>query len=448
MKTFTAYRKFKSLLFMKNFIVIFLIIIGGCTSQSNKNALVSDTDLEYAKSVFTELQQALQLDNGKLWNFKLDGPVLLINKETKVVIANEPDEDGTLTKQGELYVGILPENIVGGNTTIEWLGKRWATYSLPLSEDRATRVDGLIHESFHRIQPEIGFDNITDNHSVHLDTKDGRIFLKLEYEALNSALQSDEPLVHIKNALHFRQYRHQLFPDSKNVENSLEIMEGLAQYTGSILSPRTDEEYKQYYITLIEMSKGFPSYVRSFAYFTIPVYGFFMKQDDEQWNLKINRDTNLTDFILAFYKLDQTTKNYETIKKIGKLYGIENILEAEDLREKNRLDQERKYKSIFLSDSVLVIPLQKMSINFDPRNITPLDSFGSVYPIMIVTDNWGILHVDSLGALMSPEWNKVTLSYPKSITDSLVLGDGWRLKLNSPWKLKKVNVKYTLTDKQ
>ena len=142
------------------------------------------------------------------------------------------------------------------------------------------------------------------------------------------------------------------------------------------------------------------------------------------------------------------SKNYETIKKIGKLYGIENILEAEDLRERNRLDQERKYKSIFLSDSVLVIPLQKMSINFDPRNITPLDSFGSVYPIMIVTDNWGILHVDSLGALMSPEWNKVTLSYPKSITDSLVLGEGWRLKLNSPWKLKKVNVKYTLTDRK
>jgi hypothetical protein len=432
---------------MKRLPLITLIFLLGCSSSSNQKVIVSDSELEYAKSVFTEFNEALQLDNGRLWNYNLHGPTLLINKETGVVIANEPDDKGALAKLGDLWVGVLPESIVGANTAIDWNGKRWATYLLPLSENGAERIDGLIHESFHRIQPEIGFDNIAEIQSVHLDSKEGRIYLKLEYEALKKALQSEEPMAHIQNALHFRQYRHQLFPESRNAENTLEIMEGLAQYTGSILSPRTNEEYKQYYISLIEMSQRLPSYVRSFAYFTIPVYGYFMKQTDDLWNQKINKETNLTDFILESFQIEPKELNIERIKRIGEPYGMDSIVDSENLREQKHLAQIERYKTTFLIDSVLVIPLHEMRFNFDPRNIVPLENFGTVYPIITITDNWGILKVDSLGALMSSQWNKVTLSYPISITDTLVQGKGWQLTLNSSWVLKNEGVKYILVKK-
>jgi hypothetical protein len=39
----------------------------------------------------------------------------------------------------------------------------------------------------------------------------------------------------------------------------------------------------------------------------------------------------------------------------------------------------------------------------------------------------------------------VTISYPKMITDSLITGKGWKLKLNEGWKLEKKNLKYILT---
>jgi hypothetical protein len=429
---------------MEKLFFIFLLFAWGCTSKSNQKFLVSDSELEYAKSVFIEFREALEQDNGRLWNYNLYGPTLLIDKETGVVIANETDEKGTLIKKGDLYVGVLPENIVGGNTTIEWLGKRWATYSFPLSENKAERIEGLIHESFHRIQPRIGFDNLTEIQSVHLDSKEGRIYLKLEFEALKKALESEEPMPHIQNALLFRQYRHQLFPESRDAENTLEIMEGLAQYTGSILSPRTDEEYRQHYAALIEMALEFPSFVRSFAYFTIPVYGYFMKQSDDLWNQNINKEINLTDFILQSFQIELKELNIETIKKIGKPYRIDNIIESENIREQKRIAQQKRYRSVFLSDSILVIPLFEMSINFDPRNIIPLDTFGTVYPITIVTDKWGILKVDSLGALLSPEWNKITLSYPTFIADTLVKGEGWSLKLNKSWTIQNEGIKYNL----
>ena len=61
-----------------------------------------------------------------------------------------------------------------------------------------------------------------------------------------------------------------------------------------------------------------------------------------------------------------------------------------------------------------------------------------------IVDNWGILEVDSCGALMSSEWNKVTISYPTHITDSLITGQGWRLKLNKSWRLSKNDIMYNL----
>ena len=64
---------------------------------------------------------------------------------------------------------------------------------------------------------------------------------------------------------------------------------------------------------------------------------------------------------------------------------------------------------MFQNDSVLVIHLENRKIGFNPSNLIPLDSLGTVFPFMRITDNWGILDVDSCGALMNNEWDKVTV---------------------------------------
>ena len=429
---------------MKSILLLFTFtFLLGC-SDIKKNIEISKDDWEQAVIAFDEIKEVLKSESGQLWNHSLESPIMLVNRDTRTIIANKKDDSGELFQKKELYVGKLPDNIVIANTAFDWNGKRWTMVAFPLPKTKEERLDLLIHESFHGIQPAICFDSLSEIQSVHLDSKDGRIYLKLELAALKNALKSDTPQMHIKNALLFRQYRHQIFPEAKHSENSLEINEGLAGYTGSILSQRKELDLQNHYISQIDWSYTLPTFVRSFAYFTIPVYGYFMQQTDKKWNLQITKETNLTDFISDFFEVTYMELNHEMIMQIGNNYDIGSILENETERERKREELINNYKKTFLGDSVVLIGLENMNIGFDPTNIMTLDSFGTVYPNLIITDNWGILEVDSCGALVSPEWNKVTISYPEFISDSLISGRGWRLTLNKSWKLNKVDSNYKL----
>ena len=192
-------------------LMLSLLYLIACNSNTAVQNKIPAVDLEKAGSAFAELKDALKNDNGKLWNYKLDGPILLINRDTRMIIANEQDAKGELKKQGAYYIGKFPENMNIANTAVNWLGKRWTMVALPLPETKEDRLNLLIHESFHRIQPLIGFDSLIDLQNDHLDTREGRIFMKLELEALKKALTSEKPDDQIKDALLFREYRQQLF---------------------------------------------------------------------------------------------------------------------------------------------------------------------------------------------------------------------------------------------
>jgi hypothetical protein len=434
---------------MKNiFIVILSCLFFGCNTNQQKKFGISDSELQEAKTAFLELSEILRPEGGKLWNFSLVGPVILVNRETRSVIANEPDDNGLLSPYADVFIGTLPEEIIIANTAVEWNGKRWTMVALPLPENKTDRISLLIHESFHRIQPQLGFDGLNQLPNDHLDSKAGRIYLKMELEALKQALRSDNPENHILNALIFRQYRYQLFPGADSSENTLEISEGLAEYTGSILSGMDDKGLKLHYISKIDQLYLMPSFVRSFAYFTIPVYGYLMKQSDGKWNQKVNKKTNLTGFISGFYKVIPSKLAIKDIERIGKSYGWDSIVSFEENREQERLKLIKQYKLQFLTEAVFSIVLEKMEIGFDPKNIIPLEEYGSVYPKnMKIIDNWGLLEVDSCGALVSPNWDKVTITNPIVISDTLISGRGWKLKLNKYYQLQKEGKGFKLVKK-
>lgn len=63
-----------------------------------------------------------------------------------------------------------------------------------------------------------------------------------------------------------------------------------------------------------------------------------------------------------------------------------------------------------------------------------------------ITDNWGILTVEK-DALIGKKWDKVVVTEPTAISDTIVKGDGWKLSLNSEWKLEIIETNYTLKKK-
>jgi hypothetical protein len=371
----------------------------------------------------------------KLWKIDLYGPILLVDPKTRAVYSNFPDSLGVLKQVDGIYSGILPNNINIANTAINWNGKTWAMIMLPLPGNKMERLDLLSHELFHCSQPLLGY-KMSNPENNHLDQKDGRVYLRLELEALKMALlakSKSEIYLNLTNALYFRIHRYSIYPNAKSNENSLELNEGIASYTGIIMSNRDNNQILAYFENKITEFQSYPTFVRSFAYLTTPIYGFLLMKSDKYWNRQIDNNTNLTDFFINSFNLDIPENIGVEIKD---LYGYSKINSDETLREEKNKKLISEYKIKFIEQTHLEIRLEKMSVSFDPRNIMPIEGYGTVYPALRISDNWGILTASN-GALLSTNWDKVTVSEPTSIDKDKVIGNGWIIELNNGYTIEK-----------
>jgi len=53
-------------------------------------------DLEAAKRYFDDAKAASDADAGKLWGVRLYGPMMFADPQTRAVVANQADAEGTL----------------------------------------------------------------------------------------------------------------------------------------------------------------------------------------------------------------------------------------------------------------------------------------------------------------------------------------------------------------
>lgn len=416
---------------MKKIILPFVFVL---TIQFLSGQSVS-TPSDSIFSYFEDAKQATRKASN-LWNLDLYGPMLLVNPATRQLYANYPDSADILILKKKIYEGYLPVEINIANTAINWNGRRWAMVLLPLPEKKTDRINLLAHELFHRVQPSLGFNflNIDNN---HLDQKNGRIYLRLELEALKKAINTitrTEMRESLKDAISFRKYRHSLYPGSDSSENILELHEGLAEYTGFIVSGRNKKQAQDHFTESIKNFLLNPTYVRSFAYQTWPVYGYFLQQQMPGWNKKLNSTTKLTDFFINTLHIPVADNLKKYVTTILPKYSGQMIIEEEIAREEKIKKMIVEYKSKFIEQPHLDIFFEQMNISFDPGNIMPLEDKGTVYPNMRISDKWGILTVEK-GALMAPGWDRISVSIPIKTTGKTISGDGWTLVLNSRYQL-------------
>ena len=430
---------------MKYLIYLWLISILTDTvvAQSSK---YSTSDIA---TFFNQTKEATE-KHSTLWDKDIYGPILLVDPDTREIFANFPDADNELTLKSGVYVGILPRDIPVSNTYITWNGTNWAMLTLPLSDNRYDRIDLASHELFHSAQPSLGFKNIRDDNN-HLDQKDGRIYLRLELVALEAALRAsrlNRSEEHIRNALIFRKYRQMIYRGSQVSENNLEMLEGLATYTGQVMSGRDKLEWREYLIYRINTFHETPSFVRSFAYETIPVYGFFMQQTDYFWNKNINSETDLTDLLFTAFGVDSRILLQTYVRQVAEDYDWQKIVDEETKRYSSNNSLLDEYRNKFLEQPHLEIRLENMNMTFDPKNLIPLDEDeGTVYPSIMINDSWGVLTVEEGGALLRSDWRWIIVSEPLDVIESLVIGDGWKIKLNEGYQIEETTEgNYLLTE--
>ena len=380
------------------------------------------------ETLFLEARAVCDADGGRLWGAELCGPMLVVDRETRAVVANQAGTSDVLKPDGDVWRGTLPAQTILANTAVDWDGVRWTMVMAPLPSTEISRRALATHENWHRIQPQLGLPMASPT-PAHLATAEGRTAMRLEWRALAVALMTDDPVASraaAGDALAFRAARHALAgPSGADEERVLELNEGLAEYTAIKLTAPNPEASAVGALTTAEAGESYP---RSFPYASGPAYGLLLDRFVSDWRRGLTADSDLGGLLASAVGvplLDDTAA-------IGDRYGAAEIAVAERETARVRAEADARWTARLIDGPVLRLPFVAMNIGFDPNNLVPLPPHGTVYPTLTVTDAWGVLTVTG-GALIDGNWQAVMIPAPSSVMETA--GDGWTLELAEGWRL-------------
>jgi len=400
---------------------------------------------DQAARAFAEAEEASLEDDGRLWGESLLGPMLFVERGSRALVANQADEAGLLEERGDLFVGTLPEGIGIANTALEWGGVRWTMVAWPLPENRYARRQLLMHESFHRLQPRLGLaasGDLAGAGNEHLDTEPGRVWLRLEWRALAEALVRREGArrTALADALLFRAQRRARCPGAAEREDALERNEGLAEYTGLVLSGLPPWVLADRAAVKLEQEERAPSFVRSFAYASGPAYGVLLDELAPGWRTQLADARGLADLLARRLELSLPEDLDAEAQRRTARYDGAALQAAERARAERHAATVEEARRRFVEGPVLVLPLgQDLRYTFDPGDVSALDDLGLFYGTIEISDAWGRLEVRAGGALLrrgpAGSMQEARVPLPKGSLDEPLRGEGWQLTLAPGWTL-------------
>ena len=384
-----------------------------------------------AAPIFREGREFALKDHSTLWGMSLEGPMLLVDPQSREVLASGPDREGRLKASEGLWSGMLPKELNVANTAMEWAGVRWTMLVWPLGTDDAKeRGVLLMHELYHRIQPELHL-FATGPDCGHLDTREGRIWLRLEFRALRAALisQGEARRASLGEALAFRARRRSLFPEAAKSENSLELNEGLAEYTGVRLALKPEEARARTEARLDKADLG-QAFMRSFCYVSGPALGLFLDEASPAWRKAVTVDSDLSTLLGSTWKLAPLEPS--KVEEAAKRYGSEAVAGEEARRETRRAAHLRDLVRRFKEGPVLFAPMG--NIEFNPNTQESVQGLGIFNPNLRLVGPWGILTVTG-GCVLASDWSHVRVEAPANPPVPPRAGPGWTLELKPGWTL-------------
>jgi len=411
-------------------------------------------DLAAARQAIAEARAACETDGGALWGVSLCGPLLLVEPQSRAVVADqapaEPPTEGRLEPRGDLFTGELPDRLPATNTAVEWAGGRWTLVRWPLPEERDERVRLLTHEAFHRIQEaQLGLP-MSNPSNPHLDTFDGRLWLQLEWRALARAVRAkgDRRRQAIDDVLVFRHRRHALFPEGGVTEKQLELNEGVAEDTGVAIAYLEPAARRKRVLNALEQGPTEPTFVRSFAYASGPAYGLLLDALAPGWRKELEPGDDLAQPLARAVGFEPPDGLAEIADTRAEKYAGSALRETESQRREATERRTARLETLLVTGPVLVLPLRDANLSFDPGNLIPLGDHGTVYPTLRATDVWGALEVETTegGALVATDWSSLRVPAPAEPPETwtrpgeearALEGEGWRLELAAGWHVER-----------
>lgn len=402
-----------------------------------RGAAQTSTDSAAALAGVREFALACGRDAGRLWGQSLCGPLVVVDGKTGLAVATELPPEGHFEREGNLWIGRVPEGMQVANTAMEWEGRLWSTVRLPLPDDPYLRIRLLVHEAFHRIQPDLGL-NARDAINAHLDERDGRYLLRLEMRAMATALGSDAETARqaTLDAVLFRAARNRRYPGSDSLENALEVQEGLAEYTGTRLALASTGLSSARAAEAAADFENRPTYVRALGYGTGPLLGLLLDRHAAEWRIGVTEKGFAAQLPPALGFTPPTDLS-RAVEAAAARYGGEALAREEDSRAEARARTVAEYRTQLVEGPVIILRAEEMFRSFNPNNLVPLGSDGTVYPTGSFRAAWGVLTVEQGGALVAPDNREVRVPVPAGMnaTATVIEGPGWQLELAKGWQL-------------
>lgn len=399
----------------------------------------STIDTKLAAQYFQQLQQTSDRDGGKMWGLPLYGPIMFVDPRSGNIVANQADLEHKLVAQGGVFVGKLPNEMTAANTATDWAGVHWTMVIWPVSELRQPRERLLLHECFHRLQKKLGLP-ARDAVNAHLDELNGRIWIQMEWRALERALRTSGPAQReaITDALLFRAYRRSFFPAAAMNEAALELNEGLAEYTGVKLSSADLQETVVRADLILRQARNNPTFARSFAYVSGPAYGALLDLSGSVWRKSLQPASDLGELLQQRYAI-RFRVSEAAARAAASRYDGEEIVTLETQQEQRRKQQVADARKKFLDGPVLILSLtDDVNYSYDPNNVIGVDASNTVYPTLRLVDVWGVLTVTN-GAWIERDTAghvvRARVPAPADLSARPLKGDGWSLELTGGWEI-------------
>src|SRR5262245_57195670 len=386
------------------------------------NPAAAQVDQQRAEAFFKEAATICQRDNGGLWGVSLCGPMVFADARTRTFATNQPAP----TKE-------MPPTFGFANAPTEWGGSHWAAYVWDFTTsfgDARSRGMLMLHELFHRIQPELGLITPTGQ-NAHLDTFDGRVWLRLEWRALARALgQSGADRQRaVSDAAAFRLARRSQFANAAENERVEEIREGLAQYTGTVTAAETQAEAVASALEQLAAAEEHETFLQQ-AYTTGVAYGILLDTASPDWRRRVRGDSDLGQMLMAAMDVTPSANAVEASARYG---GVE-LRAAEQTRAEQRRTVMLELQKRFVDGPVLVVP-RGGGGTFNAVGATPIPGVGTVYVLPYrQRGEWGTLEAMN-GVLVNDDGTR-RLPGPVRIDGTTLTGDGWTVTVAPGWTVR------------
>jgi hypothetical protein len=289
----------------------------------------------------------------------------------------------------------------------------------------------MLHELFHRIQADLGLMTVGGRARAgneHLDTFEGRVWLRLEWRALARALgQSGEDRKRaVSDAAAFRLTRRSQFAKAAENERIEEIREGLAQYTGTVTTAASRPEAVSSAIEQLAAAEGHETFIQQ-AYTTGVAYAILLDDASADWRRRVRSDSDLGQMLMAALDVTPVANAVDAAARYG---GVE-LRAAEQTRAGQRKAVVRELQNRFVDGPVLLVPSQGGAA-FNAVGATPIPGVGTVYFNQYTTrGEWGTLEATK-GVLIRDNGTR-QLPGPVRIEGANVTGDGWTVTVAAGW---------------